>query len=76
MYLVLKLHRNETRSFCDQSLFFSLGASRLVDAASPQVISTLCIDKKKYPLEPRVQYWQLGRKHPSTRTLQVNIFDP
>ena len=50
--MILKLHGNETRSSCDQRSFSSLGASRLVDAASPQTIS---INKKKYPLEPRVQ---------------------
>ena len=34
-----------------ETLFFSLGASRPVDAASPRTISN---DKNKYPLEPRV----------------------
>ena len=43
-YMILKLHGNETRSSCDQRLFFSLGSSRLVDAAPPRTIS---IDKKK-----------------------------
>ena len=43
-YMILKLHGNETRSSCDQRLFFSPGASRLIDAASPRTTS---IDKKK-----------------------------
>ena len=38
-YMILELHGNETRSSCDQRLFFSLGASRLVDAGSPRTIS-------------------------------------
>ena len=42
--MILKLHGNETRSSCDQRSFFSLGTSRLVDAASPRTISR---DKKK-----------------------------
>ena len=43
-YMILKLHGNETGSSCDQRLLFSLGASLLVDAASPRTIS---IDKKQ-----------------------------
>ena len=34
-----------------ETLFFSLGALGLIDAAWPRTVS---IDKKKYPLEPRV----------------------
>ena len=43
-YMILKLDGNETRSSCDERLLFSLGASRLVDAALPRTIS---INKKK-----------------------------
>ena len=43
-YMILKLHGNATPSSCDQRLFFSLGALRLVDAASPRTIN---IVKKK-----------------------------
>ena len=50
-YMILKLHGNETRSSCDQRLFFSPGALHLVDAASPRTIYTV---KKKYPVEPTV----------------------
>ena len=42
--MILKLHGNATPSSCDQRLFFSLGGSRLVDAASPRTIN---IVKKK-----------------------------
>ena len=42
-YLIRKLHGNETGNSCDRRLFFFLGASRLVGAASPPTIS---IDKK------------------------------
>ena len=49
----LRFEKAPEKDFC----FFrrsltSLGASRLVDAASPR---NICIDKKKYPLEPRVR---------------------
>ena len=38
-YMILKLHGNEIRSSCDEKLFFSPCASRLVDAASPRTTS-------------------------------------
>ena len=43
-YMILKLHGNATPSSCDQRLFFSLGASLLLDASSPRTIN---IVKKK-----------------------------
>ena len=43
-YIILKLHGNETRNSCDQRVFFSLGALRLIDVALPRTIS---IHKKK-----------------------------
>ena len=35
IYMILKLHENETRSSCYQRLIFSLGASRVIDIKSP-----------------------------------------